>query len=120
MKDSIELYQIIEVNKFIYLMIKYNDKNDKEKFLENIENNQNKNLLNQNDNSTNSDLKLENEKYGMIIAHSLYFSVHVVQYIQKLYKKYIQKILKLFNFYFLEVYQSFFLPYFILILKKKK
>ena len=45
-----------------------NDKTDKEKFLEKIDNNNNDALIEPRDSSTNFFEKLEKEKYGMILA----------------------------------------------------
>ena len=64
-----------------------NDKNIKEKFLENQENNNNENLIEKFEIVSNEYSKIEKEKYGMLIAA---LSV-LINSCQQIYTKIIQK-----------------------------
>ena len=97
-----------------------NDKNIKENFLEKQENNNNENLIEKIEIVTNTYPKIENEKYGMLIAA---LSV-LIGSCQQIYTKIIQKTFpedfRTVQFLFLRSFTLFFLAIFHSYIKKEK
>ena len=97
-----------------------NDKNDKEKFLDEIDNNKNDALIAQSDSSTNFFVKLQKEKYGMILAAiSVFFGACGTIYTKIIQKAYPDDF-KTVQFLFLRSFTIFFFAIFHSYIRQEK
>ena len=97
-----------------------NDKTDKEKFLEKIDNNNNDALIEPSDSSTNFFEKLEKEKYGMILAAiSVFFGACGTIYTKIIQKSYPDEF-KTVQFLFLRSFTIFFFAIFHSYIRQEK
>ena len=101
-------------------MLKFNEKNDKEKFLEEIDNNKNRKLSEVSHSSTNYLAKINNEKYGMILAAiSVFFGACGTIYTKIIQKAYPDDF-KTVQFLFLRSFTIFFFAIFHSYIRKEK
>ena len=101
-------------------MLKFNEKNDKEKFLEEIDNNKNRKLSEVSHSSTNYLAKINNEKYGMTLAAiSVFFGACGTIYTKIIQKAYPDDF-KTVQFLFLRSFTIFFFAIFHSYIRKEK